>query len=90
MKNFLISSICLFMILLVSNKGFSLVAGPYYVEGTLKSVDAKTLKIDTPESVVTVPRQLVAEKNLKVDSKVRVEFLPDQLGLLHFAMKQKK
>ena len=75
------SFLCLFFI---SQAAEALVVGPFFVEGKVKSFDAASVIIICPQSEITVPRDLIYQKNLKPNQKLRVDFLPEYQDKLKF------
>lgn len=51
---------------------FALIAGPTKVEGKIKSFDNKIVVVEASEASFEVPRDFVAQKNLKAGEKIEI------------------
>ncbi len=69
--------IILFSLLFWAN-AFALVAGPSRIQGTIKSFDERTVLVESDDAKFEIPRDLVAEKLLKVGGKIEVLLSIDQ------------
>jgi hypothetical protein len=68
---------------------FALVAGPMTIVGKTKSFDGKTVVVETEQDLITIPRNLVAQKKLATGDKIEVLLSPDEIKQLKFEPKKK-
>ena len=56
----------------------ALIAGPVTIKGTVKGFNQKTVVIENEENKYEIPRDFVAEKNLKANNKIEVLLSQEQ------------
>jgi hypothetical protein len=74
-----IKAIGIFCILLSFTTSFALIAGPAKVIGIVRSYDDKSVSIDGEEAKYEVPKEFIAEKNLKAGAKIEVMLSQEQI-----------
>lgn len=70
--------IILFALFLFSMNSMALIAGPFTVEGRIKYFDGKTVTVETPENVVTIPKEFVPSENIKPNAEVEIALSDEQ------------
>jgi hypothetical protein len=69
-----------FLILVIPCLTFALVAGPHRIIGKVRSLEEKTVTIDSDQYEYILPRDLGDKKKLKVGSEIEVLLSEDQIS----------
>lgn len=87
-KNILATIAITFAVLTQAHTVFALVAGPATVVGTIKSFDEKSVLVENDESKYEIPKDFVAEKNLKAGNKIKITLSQEQVDKLKIEKKK--
>lgn len=87
-KNILVTMAVAFAVLTQSHPAFALVAGPAKVVGTIKSFDDKSVLVENEESKYEIPKDFVAEKNLKAGNKIEITLSQEQVDKVKIEKKK--
>lgn len=77
-KNLLFTVAMVFAVFIQSPTAFALVAGPAKIVGAIKSFDTKVVIVENEDHRYEVPKDFVAEKNLKVGNEIEITLSQEQ------------
>ena len=87
-KNIILVMAIALAVLTQAHSAFALVAGPAKVVGTVKSFDDKAVIVENEESKYEIPKDFVAEKNLKAGNKIEITLSQEQVDKVKIEKKK--